>query len=209
MEIDRPHLELVEPMRIRQRLGDRRLGDLRRLGEPSRMPLRVPRGASHVPIPGVGHQQTATPLTGAARDVKRILFVDSNLDGVRAVQTALCQLADVDACAEFETARVRLRERPPDLLVTNIRLEAYNGLHLIHLTTGTPTRCIAYSEYHDIVLAREVQAAGAFYERLELLSLALPAYVNAVLPSRDRRDPSVLDRRRIPRGGRRFADLEQ
>lgn len=197
MEIsDRRRLELMESFRIRQRPGD-----------PSRLPLRVPRTAGQILAARVGHLPAGAPLTSAAREVKRILLVDSDPDGLRSVQRALCQVADVEACSDFAAARARLREQPPDLLVTNLRLQAFNGLHLIHVTMGMPTRCIAYSMHHDVGLAREVQEAGAFYERDRHLPLALTAYVNAVLPPKDRRDPALLDRRRIPRGGRRCIDL--
>jgi DNA-binding NtrC family response regulator len=141
-----------------------------------------------------------------ARDVKEILLVDSNASSRRAAQHALRLVAEVDARSDFQSARVRLLVRPPDLLVTNLRLQAYNGLHLVHLAAGMPTRCIAYAEADDLLLAREVQAAGAFYERSKRLLQALAAYVHATLPPRDRRRPRVLDRRQNLRGGRRCTD---
>lgn len=147
-----------------------------------------------------------TPLS-VARDVVDVLLVDPDPDGLGAVQAALGQIADVEACSEFRAARARLMAKPPDLLVTNLRLAAYNGLHLVHLAAGTHTRCIAYAIYDDLVLAREVQAAGAFYERAKRLPLTLPSYVNALLPRHDRRNPTVLDRRLNFRGGRRCADV--
>ena len=98
-----------------------------------------------------------------------------------------------------------MSSRPPDLLVTNLRLLAYNGLHLVHMADGR-TRCVVYSNYDDLVLAREVQAAGAFYERSTQLSRALAAYARAILPPRDRRNLTALDRRQTSRGGRRCTD---
>jgi len=72
---------------------------------------------------------------------------------------------------------------------------------------ATPqTRCVVYSTYDDLVLAREVQAAGAFYERSNRMSRALAAYVHATLPPHDRRNVTALERRQIPRGGRRSTD---
>ena len=41
----------------------------------------------------------------------------------------------MDVCRDFSTARERLLNQPPDLLVTNVRLHEYNGLHLVHLAT--------------------------------------------------------------------------
>ena len=115
-------------------------------------------------------------------------------------------VADIEAFTDFRGARTRLLNQPPDLLITNLRLQAYNGLHLVHLAAGS-TRCIVYSTYDDLMLAREVQAAGAFFEHSLRLPLVLPSYVNATLPEHDRRDLTTLDRRTAFRGGRRCSDL--
>ena len=137
----------------------------------------------------------ATPPAVVAREVKDILLVDPDVDYLRAAQNALRFMADVEVSS-----------KPPDLLVTNLRLQAYNGLHLVHMSDGR-TRCIVYSNYDDdLVLAREVQAAGAFYERSTQLSRTLAAYVRASLPPRDRRNLTALERRQSPRGGRRCTD---
>jgi hypothetical protein len=156
----------------------------------------------------IEHQWTDLPpaLARVTREVKEILLVDPEADRLVAAQNALRPVADVFACSEFQAARVRLLARPPDLLVTNLRLEAYNGLHLVHLTEGTATRCIVYGTVEDRFLAREVQTAGAFYEHSLHLPRGLASYVRAVLPPRDRRDPSVLDRRQTSRGGRRSTE---
>jgi hypothetical protein len=148
----------------------------------------------------------ATPPAVVAREVKDILLVDPDMDYLRAAQNALRFMADVEVSSKFAAARARLlSSRPPDLLVTNLRLEAYNGLHLVHMTDER-TRCVVYSDYDDLVLAREVQAAGAFYERSTQLSRTLAAYVRASLPPRDRRNLTALERRQRPRGGRRCTD---
>ena len=141
-----------------------------------------------------------------AREVKDILLVDPDVDYLRAAQTTLRFLADVEVISKFAAARARLlSSKPPDLLVTNLRLQAYNGLHLVHMATPQ-TRCVVYSTYDDLVLAREVQAAGAFYERSNQVSRALAAYVHAMLPAHDRRNLTSVDRRQTPRGGRRCTD---
>jgi len=146
------------------------------------------------------------PRALLARDVKDILIVDPDVDYLRAAQTTLRFLADVEVFSKFAAARARLlSSEPPDLLVTNLRLQAYNGLHLVHMATAQ-TRCVVYSTYDDLVLAREVQAAGAFYERSNRMSRALAAYVHATLPPHDRRNVTALERRQIPRGGRRSTD---
>ncbi|HMD35606.1 MAG TPA: hypothetical protein VKH42_11590 [Vicinamibacterales bacterium] len=93
-----------------------------------------------------------------------------------------------------------------DLLVTRIRLEAYNGLHLVHLAKlmGKTTKAIAYDE--EIALARDVHAAGAFFEITARMPIALSSYIEAELPVVDRRAPRLVDRRGSPRGGRRAWD---
>jgi hypothetical protein len=148
----------------------------------------------------------AMPPPTVARALKAILLVDPDLDALRAAQSTLRFVADVEVSSTFAAARVRVLSNPPDLLVTNLRLRAYNGLHLVHMAAAR-TRCIVYSDHDDLMLAREVQAAGAFYERSRRLSRALAAYVHATLPPLDRRNLTVLDRRQMFRGGRRSADL--
>jgi hypothetical protein len=138
-----------------------------------------------------------------ARDV---LIVDPDPQALLAAEISVQSVADVEACSDFRFARARIVARPPDLLVTNLRLGAFNGLHLVYLAADTATRCIVYAAQHDPVLAREVLAAGAFYERADRLPRVLESYARAMLPPRDRRSLSVLDRRSAPRGGRRCID---
>lgn len=139
------------------------------------------------------------------RSIKEILLVDPNMHSSGDALNVLRLLGDVEVCRDFAAARDRLLNQPPDILITNVRLHEYNGLHLVHLATPH-TRCIVYSHHDDLVLAREVQAAGAFYERSMRLSRSLTGYVNGDLPTHDRRDVATIDRRRFPRGGRRSSD---
>jgi DNA-binding NtrC family response regulator len=201
MEIsDRRYFELNSILH-RQSPGDRfRVG-----GRSARTP--APRTVRTVKSEANSRPDDLVPRpANLTRDVKEVLLVDSNASSLRAVQNALRLVAEVEAYSDFQAARVRLLVKPPDLLVTNLRLQAYNGLHLVHLAAAMPTRCIAYGEDDDLVLAREVQAAGAFYERSKRLLHALTSYVRATLPPQDRRRPTVIDRRQIIRGGRRASD---
>jgi DNA-binding NtrC family response regulator len=97
---------------------------------------------------------------------QHVLLVDPEPEAemLAAVERTLAGSVQLEICHEFLTARRRLSLRPLDLLVTNIRLEAYNGLHLVVLAASTPTRCITYATRDDVVLARQAQAFGAFYE---------------------------------------------
>jgi hypothetical protein len=203
MEIsDRRYPELVASMADRQSRSDR----VRLASRPAR--TQAPQVTTAIAANEVEYQSAdlLTPPVNVAQQVKEILLVDPDAGSLRAARNALRHVATVEACSDFQAARGRLLAKPPDLLITNLRLQAYNGLHLVHLAAGTPTRCIAYAEYHDPVLAREVQAAGAFYERSKRLPHALAAYVHALLPSHDRRSPTELDRQQVLRGGRRCTD---
>jgi DNA-binding NarL/FixJ family response regulator len=139
-----------------------------------------------------------------------VLLVDSNVEEIIAmISDALHGVAQVRSCSEFSEARRRLLTSPPDVLVTNLRLQSYNGLHLALLAAMTSTRCLVYSDSDDLILAREVQRLGAFYERSSRLPFVLPAFIKSRLPERDRRDVQVLDRRLVSRGGRRTTDYSR
>ena len=141
------------------------------------------------------------------RPVKEVLFVDPSVDLQQTVKKALHSMALVHVCSTFSEACHRLVSRPPDLLVTAVRLQAHNGLHLVYMAARTPwTRCVVHVTPDDYALSREVEAAGAFMVREPWLAVALSSFVTAALPYRNRRDNSADDRRRMPRGGRRCTD---
>jgi DNA-binding NtrC family response regulator len=138
-----------------------------------------------------------------------VLLVEPDEAARDVLQTAASAFAHVESHGRFDTARARVFHGSFDFLVTNIRLDAYNGLHLVYLRPiglGSP-RAIVYSDDRDLGLAREAQQAGAFYEAHECLPVTLAAYLQGTLPARDRRDPASRDRRGILRGGRRCWDL--
>jgi len=146
-----------------------------------------------------------------------ILLVDADLAIATTLANGLARVPrgpfaeehrlDVVALSDFSAARERLLLRPPALLVTALQLGEYNGLHLVYLVAAAqPTRSVVYTETVDPVLAHEVRTAGAFYEIRSRLRAAIPGYVSAVLPPQDRRDAVRMDRRHLPRGGRRAVD---
>jgi hypothetical protein len=149
---------------------------------------------------------TAASQPRVARGLRDVLIVDPDPWTLLAAERAVQSIAEVETCSEFRVARARIATRPPDLLVTNLRLEKFNGLHLVYLAAGTPTRCIVYATHYDVVLAQEALAAGAFYEQADRLPRVLASYVQTMLPPRDRRSLSVFDRRTAARGGRRCID---
>jgi len=138
-----------------------------------------------------------------------VLLVESNRRVSDIIQDSLYPLAQVYRHFEFESARRRLGTVRFDFVVTNLRLGAFNGLHLAYAVKAVAaTRCIVYTESREPALAQDVRRAGAFYEVADRLPVTLPAYLVGTLPSTDRRDPAVPDRRSPFRGGRRSWDRQ-
>ena len=137
-----------------------------------------------------------------------MLIVEVDRVRLQALQRILASRAHVDPCTDFVGARARLLARPPHLLVTNSRLGAYNGLHLVYLAAAAalPTRVVVYGDVDRVALARETQTAGAFFVPGQQIAAALTAYLDADLPPHDRRDVERPDRRHPFRGGRRATD---
>lgn len=143
-----------------------------------------------------------------AGGMKNLLVVEPDaILGQRVV--ARCErIARATLCRDFLSARSQLLASTPDLLVTNLRLEEYNGLHLVLLASSEGvTRSLVHSDRPDPYLVREAQTIGAFFERTERLLDAVASYVTVALPQRDRRNADRYDRRTEFRGGRRAADV--
>jgi len=139
----------------------------------------------------------------------RVLLVEPDGTALAILRNAGSYAADIDGCPDFLSARPHAISGEYQFLVTNLRLDAYNGLHLVYLTLSAhpATRCIVYTDRRDVFLAREVQEAGAFYEIRDRLTYALDGYLRSELPPIDRRNPAASDRRGAFRGGRRASDL--
>jgi hypothetical protein len=142
--------------------------------------------------------------------LQRLLIVEPETMLRLKLRDAVTQLTVVDADSGVPTARHRLLLTSYNWLVTNIRLEAYNGLHLAYLArmAPTPPQILVYGDETDLLLAREAQQIGAFYEYRSSIADSLPGYLTSLLPPNDRRDAAVRDRRTLFRGGRRSGDLE-
>ena len=138
----------------------------------------------------------------------RILLVDPNASWLESARRAVSDTVTLSTFTEFGKARAQILKSRPHLVATNLRLGAYNGLHLVHLVASldSDTRCIVFSDRPDLGLIREAQQAGAFFETADAVPHALASYVRATLPDRDRRTADRADRRAIRRGGRRAAD---
>jgi DNA-binding NarL/FixJ family response regulator len=126
------------------------------------------------------------------------------------LRDAMSPLAFVECHRSFETARARLRVATFDFMVTNLRLGAYNGLHLVYTGASGPEspKAVVYSDKFDASVAREVQRAGAFYETSSYLPITLAAYLTASLPTRDRRDPAIYQPGALLPSGQRSSDVQ-
>lgn len=71
----------------------------------------------------------------------------------------------VVSCASFETARAYLATHAPDVLVTDVRLGAFNGLQLVLSAKDAHPEIavIVISGFNDPVLREEAERAGARY----------------------------------------------
>jgi DNA-binding NtrC family response regulator len=140
--------------------------------------------------------------------VVRLLLAEPDAALSRSLANACGDLAQTTTCRDFPCARALLLSCPPDVLVTNLRLADYNGLHLVLLAKAArpSTRCVVHSDRPDMYLVREAQTAGAFFERTERLGHVIASYLRAPLPAADRRNVARYDRRVTFRGGRRAAD---
>jgi hypothetical protein len=147
-------------------------------------------------------------VSGPTRLVKHLLLVEPDPIISSALEHDYGRTAAIVRCPDFHGARSVLIDQPPDVLVTNLRLRDYNGLHLVLLAKAADRRtvCVVHSNKPDAFLIREAQANGAFFERTERLSNSLGGYLSGPLPDNDRRAPDQVDRRGAARGGRRSAD---
>jgi DNA-binding response OmpR family regulator len=99
-------------------------------------------------------------------DLRTALLVDDN----PAILSGLSGLMEsaglrVVGFGDFQSAHDYLQGHIPDVLVTDVRLGAYNGLHLVVLARKlAPTLpLIVYSAHDDPELRREAESFGAVY----------------------------------------------
>jgi DNA-binding response OmpR family regulator len=110
-----------------------------------------------------------------------ILIVDDDC----ATRIGLCELLEdagfeCTGAASFHEARARLRTSQPDLLITDIRLDDYNGLQLaIGRPRTMPT--IVITAFADPVLEAEATRIGARYIRKPLNPRDFPGLVREML----------------------------
>lgn len=101
------------------------------------------------------------PLTG-----KNVLLVDDDPAVLQLVRQWLSSAGyTVIACDRFETAKQHLAAQAPDILVTDVRLGAYNGLQLVILAKqqGPQVAAVVMSAFDDPTLRKEAAQSGAGY----------------------------------------------
>jgi DNA-binding NtrC family response regulator len=108
-----------------------------------------------------------THTESTAQQPLQVLVVDDNAGVLDVLDQALSERPgqQVIACASFEDARRRLREQPFDVLLTDVRLGAFNGLQLAVLAkdVNPQTRVIVFSGFDDVGLRDEAEHLGATY----------------------------------------------
>ena len=100
------------------------------------------------------------------RSGKDVLLVDDDQAVLNLVRTWLSGAGyAVVACDRFETAKQHLTTSVPDVLVTDVRLGAYNGLQLVILAKqlGPSVAAVVMSAFDDPTLRKEAAQAGAGY----------------------------------------------
>jgi DNA-binding response OmpR family regulator len=115
----------------------------------------------------------------------RVLLVDDDaayLSGCAAILTN--DGHDVVTSLDLNEGRRRLAEDDFDALITDVRLGAYNGLHLIALASPSMIK-IALSAFPDPVIRRDAEQAGAQF----VVKPTDCAAVSALLPRTDHASP--------------------
>jgi ActR/RegA family two-component response regulator len=106
-------------------------------------------------------------LTGAAQgSTARLLVVDDDASIRRALVQALTESGyAVREASTFAEAKRLLQLDPPDLLITDVRLQEFNGLQLVLLSQAVSpnTRAIVMTGYSDPVIEGEARRYGADY----------------------------------------------
>lgn len=103
---------------------------------------------------------------GAASHGKPVLVVDDDRAILDVVRTWLSAAGySIVACDRFETARQHLTKAAPQVLLTDVRLGAFNGLQLVILAKERDPRTIALvtSGFDHVALRKEASKWGAVF----------------------------------------------
>jgi DNA-binding NtrC family response regulator len=93
-----------------------------------------------------------------------ILVVDTRAAALRRVADTIRRAGyEVLEAASFDAAKRSLAERRPALVISSLRLAAFNGLHLVHLARLAQPKlgAIIFSSGADVALQVEAERVGA------------------------------------------------
>ena len=125
---------------------------------------------------------------------RSVLVVDANpsdrTSTVLLLQTAGYRVA---SAGDFDEAKQLIASEVPDLLITDLRLGSYNGLHLV-----LRSRCdhpgmaaLVVSRYPDPVLEAEAQRQNAKFLLKPLPDSDLLEAITRLLPALEQAEPSL------------------
>jgi DNA-binding response OmpR family regulator len=101
-----------------------------------------------------------------ARTTASVLVVEPVLSDAISVASTLTKFHfEVTVAETFVKGKERIGSRPPDVLITDIRLGEYNGLHLVLRATAQRERtaAIVLSSSMDEVLRTDAESMGATF----------------------------------------------
>jgi DNA-binding response OmpR family regulator len=115
--------------------------------------------------------------------MQRALVIDDDAQVLSLTKAWLLDAGyDVMTASTFEEGHVAIRRYAPPIIVSDVRLGEFNGLHLGHIARllAPDVRLVFVSGWDDPVLRRDAASLGAAYLRkpvraAELLSALLPA----------------------------------
>jgi CheY-like chemotaxis protein len=130
-----------------------------------------------------------------ANVTERVLIVDDDAEWLSAAVESFSRAGYVaEGAATFPAARQLLESFGPDLLVTDIRLNEYNGLYLLVRAPSNHPKpaCLVVSGFEDPVLIRDARLHGAHD------FLVKPVAIDMLL-AKAREALTARDKRRWPR----------
>lgn len=118
----------------------------------------------------------------------KVLIVDDTLATLGALAELLTHAGyDVVTAPDFEEAKKKIDAEAPDLLIVDIRLGPYNGLHLVvRERLAHPERpVIITTGFPDALLEAEARRYGAEFLEKPIRSADLIALVKKLLADRE------------------------
>src|SRR5919197_2641788 len=102
----------------------------------------------------MGCRMRGAPAGTIVKHLKHLLIAEPNAALSASLERDYGERLAFVGCRDFHCARTHLLDSPPDVLVTNLRLVDYNGLHLVLLAQAADPRprCIVHTDRPDLLL---------------------------------------------------------